>query len=252
MKKVILILLRHGESLWNQENRFTGWVDIDLSEKGKAEAKQAGELIAKEGLLFNVAYTSYLKRAWKTLQITLEETNRFWVPVYPAWELNERHYGALAGLNKKDTAEKYGEEQVKIWRRSYATLPPLLDEGDKKNPAEDIRYTKLLQQQKPRGESLALTVSRVSKYFDEVLTPSLQAGNLPLVTAHGNSLRAMVKYLENMSEAEVLELNIPTGIPLVYELEFKNNRYIPISKRYLGSADDVAARLNAVANQGKK
>jgi len=247
-----MILLRHGESQWNQENRFTGWVDVDLSEKGIKEAKQAGALIAKEGLEFNKAYTSYLLRAWKTLYIALEVSKRFWLPIHPAWELNERHYGALAGLNKKDTADKYGEEQVKIWRRSYATLPPLLEDDDPNNPAEDIRYQYLTKTQRPKGESLALTVDRVAKYFQEVLQPSLLAGNLPLISAHGNSLRAMVKYLEDMSEADVLELNIPTGVPLIYELEFKDNRYYPISKRYLGDSTEVEARLNAVANQGKK
>lgn len=252
MNKVTLVCVRHGESQWNQENRFTGWVDVDLSEKGVEEAKQAGELIAKEGIKFNIAYTSYQKRAWKTLNYILEKTGRYYVPVCPAWQLNERHYGALAGLNKKDTAEKYGEEQVKIWRRSYATLPPLLDEGDPQNPANEPKYAHLSNGQRPRGESLALTVERVAKYFEEVLVPSLQAGNLPLVAAHGNSLRAMVKYLENMSEEAVLELNIPTGVPLVYELELKNGKYQPISKRYLGDSSEVAARLNAVANQGKK
>ncbi len=243
-----IVFLRHGESQWNKENRFTGWTDVPLSEKGTAEARSAGQAMKREGCSFDIAFTSVLKRAIKTLWLALEEMDEMWVPTMVSWRLNERHYGALQGLNKAETAEKYGDEQVKIWRRSYDVRPPLLEKDDPRYPARDPRYRGLLPDEIPAGECLADTVERVVPYWKGVVVPEIQAGKRAIVAAHGNSLRALVKYLDNVSEKDILELNIPTGIPLVYELDREMR---PIKHYYLGDADAVAAAAAAVANQGK-
>lgn len=243
-----IVLLRHGESEWNKENRFTGWTDVPLSEKGLLEAQSAGKVLKEKGFVFDKAYTSVLKRAIKTLWSVLEEMDLMWIPVENSWKLNERHYGALQGLNKAETAARYGDEQVKIWRRSYETRPPLLEKSDKRYPGNDPRYAGLEEKEIPLGECLADTVARVIPYWERHIAPQIKAGRNLIIVAHGNSIRAMVKYLDNVSDKEILELNIPTGIPLVYELDKELN---PIRHYYLGNADTIAAAEAAVANQGK-
>lgn len=244
-----LVLLRHGESVWNKENLFTGWTDVDLSDKGREEARSAGRLMRDEGLDFDVCYTSFLKRAIHTLNLALEEMDREWLPVTKAWQLNERHYGALQGLNKADTAAKYGEEQVKIWRRSYATPPPELSVDDERNPANQEMFRTVPRECLPLTESLKETVARAVPYFDEEIKPRMLAGERVLIAAHGNSLRALVKVFDGLSEDEIVGVNIPTGVPLVYEFDRDFN---VVSKRYLGDQDAVNAKMAAVANQGKK
>ncbi len=226
-----LVIIRHGESEWNSLNLFTGWTDVDLSEKGRAEAELAGKMLKEEGFDFDVCYTSYLKRAIHTLDIVLDEMDLEWLPVTKAWQLNERHYGALQGLNKKETAEKYGEEQVKIWRRSYDVPPPALDPDDDRNPAKQEQYKDVPAENLPLTECLKDTVARVVPYFDDVIKPRMLAGDKVIIVAHGNSLRALVKYLEDISDKDIPEVEIPNGIPLVYELDRDFN---VISKRYLG------------------
>jgi 2,3-bisphosphoglycerate-dependent phosphoglycerate mutase len=243
-----LVLLRHGESIWNQENRFTGWTDVDLNEKGRAEALEAGRLMAAEKFEFDVAHTSVLKRAIRTLWIAMDEMDLLWVPVHRSWRLNERHYGALQGLNKAETAAQHGEAQVKIWRRSYDIPPPALEADDPRHPANDRRYASLLPSELPLTESLKDTVARFLPYWHDVISPDIKAGRKVLIAAHGNSLRALVKYLDNVSEQDILELNIPTGIPLVYLL---NEDLKPLQKYYLGNQEAVQAKMAAVANQGK-
>jgi 2,3-bisphosphoglycerate-dependent phosphoglycerate mutase len=242
-----LVLLRHGESSWNKENRFTGWTDVDLSDKGREEAMEAGQVLKREGFLFDLAYTSVLKRAIRTLWLALDELDLMWIPVENSWRLNERHYGALQGLNKAETAEKYGEEQVHIWRRSYDVLPPLLEEGDERHPALDPRYSGIPSL--PRGEALKQTVERMLPYWRETIAPQVRAGKKVLIAAHGNSLRALVQHLDKLSEAEIMELNIPTGMPLVYELD---EGLKPLRRYYLGDPEKVKAATDAVAKQGKK
>lgn len=243
-----IVLIRHGESQWNKENRFTGWTDVELSEKGNQEAIAAGKLLKEEGFVFDKAYTSVLKRAIKTLWHTLEGLDLMWIPVERAWQLNERHYGALQGLNKAETAQKYGDEQVLIWRRSYDTPPPALEESDERFPGNDPRYANLSPEDLPLTECLKDTVARVIPYWNEKILPDIKAGKRIIIAAHGNSLRALVKYLDNISDAEILKLNIPTGIPLVYELDKDMN---VISSKYLGNQDEIAKAQAAVANQGK-
>ena len=243
-----LVLIRHGESTWNKENRFTGWTDVDLSEKGLAEAKEGGQLLKKEGYVFDIAFTSVLKRAIRTLWIVLDQMDLMWIPVLRDWRLNERHYGSLQGLNKSETAAKYGEDQVKIWRRSYDVPPPPLEESDPRNPAKDLRYQAFRKSDLPLTECLKDTVARVLPFWHDVVSPMIRAGKKVLIAAHGNSLRALVKYLDNISEKEILGMNIPTGIPLVYELD-KDLR--PIKHYYLGDPEKVKAAMDAVANQGK-
>jgi 2,3-bisphosphoglycerate-dependent phosphoglycerate mutase len=243
-----LVLLRHGESEWNKENRFTGWTDVDLSEKGIAEAHEAGRLLRDGGYVFDLAYTSVLKRAIRTLWITLDELDLMWIPVIRDWRLNERHYGALQGLNKAETAALHGEEQVKLWRRSYSIPPPALDEADPRFPGHDPRYRNLAREQLPRTESLELTVRRFLPCWHERIAPDLKAGQRLLIVAHGNSLRALVKYLDEISDEEIVSLNIPTGVPLVYELD---PQLKPIRHYYLGDPEAVQAKMQAVANQGK-
>lgn len=243
-----IVLLRHGESEWNKENRFTGWTDVPLSEKGLLEAQSAGKVLKENGFVFDKAYTSVLKRAIKTLWCVLEEMDLMWIPVENSWKLNERHYGGLQGLNKSETAAKYGDEQVKIWRRSYGTRPPLLEKTDERYPGKDPRYAGLAEDELPAGECLADTVARVVPYWEEAIAPDIRAGKRLVIAAHGNSLRALVKYLDGISEKEILELNIPTGIPLVYELD---EELKPIKHYYLGDEKAIAAAQAAVANQGK-
>jgi len=243
-----LVLVRHGQSTWNLENRFTGWTDVGLTAQGEAEAHEAGRLLREGGHAFDVAYTSVLKRAIKTLWIAQEEMGLEWLPVIRAWQLNERHYGALQGLNKAEMAEKFGEAQVKIWRRSYDTPPPALELTDERHPKFDSRYAGLTAEELPATESLKITLERVLPYWDATLAPAIQSGRRVLIVAHGNSIRALVKYLDNISDGEITELNIPTGIPLVYELDANLN---PIKHYYLGDAEAVAKAAAAVANQGK-
>ncbi|MFO7524068.1 MAG: 2,3-diphosphoglycerate-dependent phosphoglycerate mutase [Ignavibacteriaceae bacterium] len=243
-----VVLLRHGESTWNKENRFTGWTDVDLSEKGLHEAKTAGKTLKAEEFKFDLAYTSVLKRAIRTLWITLDEMDLMWIPVIRNWRLNERHYGALQGLNKAETAKKYGDEQVKIWRRSYDIQPPALDKNDERYPGFDLRYKDLTDLELPLTECLKDTVARFVPYWENTIAPSVKAGKKVLITAHGNSLRALVKYLDNIPENEIVELNIPTGIPLVYELD---EDLKSIKSYYLGDQEEIAKAAAAVANQGK-
>lgn len=243
-----IVLLRHGESIWNKENRFTGWTDVDLSEKGKEEAKKAGQLLKSEGYNFDIAYTSVLKRAIRTLWIVLDEMDLMWIPVIRHWRLNERHYGALQGLNKAETAKKYGEEQVKIWRRSYDIQPPALEKSDPRYPGHDPRYKELSEAELPLTECLKDTVARFVPYWESTIAPMVKSGKRVLITAHGNSLRALVKYLDNVSDEEIVELNIPTGIPLVYELD---ENLKPIKHYYLGNPEEVEKAAQAVASQGK-
>jgi len=241
------VLLRHGESVWNKENLFTGWTDVDLSEKGVAEAREAGRILKEQGFTFDLAYTSVLKRAIHTLWIALEEMGLEWIPVTNAWQLNERHYGALQGLNKSEMAVKFGEAQVKIWRRSYDVPPPALEWGDVRHPHFDPRYAGLSRDELPGCESLKLTLERVLPFWHSTLAPTIKSGKRVLIAAHGNSLRAMVKYLDNISEQEIVELNIPTGIPLVYELDADLR---PLKSYYLADEAAVKAAAEAVAKQG--
>ena len=243
-----LVLVRHGQSTWNLENRFTGWTDVGLTEQGISEAHEAGRLLREEGYTFDVAYTSVLKRAIKTLWIVLEEMELEWIPVYRAWQLNERHYGALQGLNKSEMAAKFGDEQVHIWRRSYDVPPPALEPTDERHPKFDPRYALLTSDELPATESLKITLERVLPYWHSTLAPAIKSGQRLLVVAHGNSLRAMVKYLDHVSEEEIPGLNIPTGVPLVYELD---DDLKPITHYYLGDPEAVAKAAAAVANQGK-
>jgi 2,3-bisphosphoglycerate-dependent phosphoglycerate mutase len=247
MKK--LVLLRHGESTWNKENRFTGWTDVDLSEKGVREAVEAGRIMRQEGFVFDVAYTSVLKRAIKTLWLALEEMDLMWIPVYRSWRLNERHYGALQGLNKAETAERHGLDQVKIWRRSYDIQPPSLTPDDQRYPGKDPRYADLSPDELPFTECLKDTVERFLPYWHETIAPAVKEGKRVLISAHGNSLRALVKYLDKISDDKILGLNIPTGIPLVYELE---DDLTPIRNYYLGDPEAVKRATEAVAGQLKK
>jgi 2,3-bisphosphoglycerate-dependent phosphoglycerate mutase len=243
-----LVLLRHGQSTWNLENRFTGWTDVGLTEQGQAEAVAAGRLLKEGEYVFDIAYTSVLRRAIQTLWAVLVEMQLEWIPVVNAWELNERHYGALQGLNKAETAQKFGEAQVKLWRRSYDVPPPALEPADERHPRFDPRYAALLPAQLPATESLKITLERVLPYWHSTLAPMIKSGRRVLIAAHGNSLRAMVKYLDDISDAEIPELNIPTGIPLVYEL---NDSMRPLRHYYLGDAEAVAKAAALVANQGK-
>ncbi len=243
-----LVLLRHGESTWNKENRFTGWHDVDLSEQGREEAREAGRLMAEEKFEFDVAYTSVLKRAIRTLWIALDAMDMMWIPVHRSWRLNERHYGALQGLNKAETSAEHGEDQVLIWRRSYDIPPPALTEEDPRHPSHDRRYAALTPKQLPLTESLKDTVARFLPYWHDTIAPDIKAGKRVLITAHGNSLRALVKYLDNVSEPEIVKLNIPTGIPLVYQL---NDELKPLRKFYLGDPAAAAQKAAAVANQAK-
>ena len=243
-----LVLVRHGQSTWNLENRFTGWTDVGLTEQGREEALASGKLLKKEGYVFDIAFTSVLRRAIQTLWIMLQELNLEWIPVTNAWQLNERHYGALQGLNKSETAEKFGEAQVKLWRRSYDVPPPALEWTDERHPRFDPRYASLTPEQLPATESLKITLERVLPYWHSILAPTIKTGKRVLISAHGNSLRAMVKYLDNISDEEITELNIPTGVPLVYELD---DDLQPITHYYLGNAEEVARKAAAVASQGK-
>jgi 2,3-bisphosphoglycerate-dependent phosphoglycerate mutase len=242
-----LVLLRHGQSSWNLENRFTGWTDVDLSEQGEREAHMAGHVLQEEGFTFDIAYTSVLKRAIRTLWITLDEMDLMWIPVYRAWQLNERHYGALQGLNKAETAAQFGDAQVKIWRRSYDIPPPPLDLDDPRYPGFERRYASLTAAELPRTESLKDTLARVLPYWHQTIVPSVQSGQRVLIAAHGNSLRALVKYLDGLTEEEVIELNIPTGFPLVYELD---DDLKAVTHYYLGDAAAAQAAADAVAKQG--
>ena len=242
-----LVLLRHGESTWNKENRFTGWTDVDLSETGLDEAHEAGRLLRAEGYQFDVAFTSVLRRAIRTLWIALDEMDQMWIPVINSWRLNERHYGALQGLNKAEMAVKFGEEQVKIWRRSYDVPPPALEVDDERFPGRDPRYRDLADADVPRCESLKDTVARFLPFWESDIAPALGEGKTVLVAAHGNSLRALVKYLDGISDAAIVGLNIPTGVPLAYDLD---EALRPRSSRYLGDPDRVAAAAAAVAAQG--
>ena len=244
-----LVLLRHGESDWNRENRFTGWTDVDLSEKGIAEAQQGAKLLGEAGFTFDIAFTSVLKRAIRTLWIVQDELDLMWIPVENSWRLNERHYGALQGLNKAETATKFGEEQVLVWRRSYDVPPPALEPDDPRFPGHDPRYRDLGPDELPRTESLKLTGARFLPYWHERIVPALRDGKRVLIAAHGNSLRALVKHLDHVSDQEIVGLNIPTGVPLVYEL---NENLEAVSHRYLGDQAAVDAAMAAVANQGKK
>ena len=243
-----IVLIRHGESSWNLENRFTGWTDVDLTDTGIAQAKKAGQLLKAEGYEFDVAYTSMLKRATRTLWHTLDEMDRTWLPVVHSWRLNERHYGALQGLNKADMAKQYGEAQVLIWRRSYDTPPPALEATDPRSERGDIRYAKLKPSDIPLTECLKDTVERVMPFWNEAMAPAIKAGKRIVLAAHGNSIRALIKYLDGISETDIVGLNIPNGIPLVYELDANLK---PIRHYYLGDADAAAKAAAAVANQGK-
>lgn len=243
-----LVLLRHGESVWNKENLFTGWTDVDLSEKGRQEAQEAGQILKQQGYSFDVAYTSVLKRAIRTLWMTLDEMDLMWIPVIRDWRLNERHYGALQGLNKAQTAAKYGEAQVKIWRRSYDTRPPTLEESDPRYPGHDPRYKNLSKNQLPLTECLKDTVARFLPCWNGIIAPEMRSGRRVLITAHGNSLRALIKCLDNVSDAEITELNVPTGMPLVYELDAALK---PLNRYYLGDPAKVKEATEAVAKQGK-
>lgn len=243
-----LVLIRHGQSTWNLENRFTGWTDVDLSEQGRVEAQSAGKVLRDEGYEFDLVYTSVLKRAIRTMWIVLDELDQMWLPVIRHWRLNERHYGALQGLNKAETAARHGEEQVKIWRRSYDIPPPPLDADDERNPARDRRYADLRPEEIPLTESLKDTVARFVPYWENTIAPQVAAGKRVLIVAHGNSLRALVKYLDNISDEDIIGLNIPTGIPLVYELDADLK---PLGHRYLGDPEAIRKAEEAVANQGR-
>ena len=243
-----LVLLRHGESTWNKENRFTGWTDVDLSEKGIEEANSAGKMLKAEGYTFDLAYTSVLKRAIRTLWLALDEMDMLWLPVEKTWRLNERHYGALQGLNKAEMAEKFGEEQVRLWRRSYDVRPPALEKTDERFPGFDPRYKDVAEDDLPVCECLKDTVERFLPFWHETVAPTLKSGKKVIIAAHGNSLRALVKYLDQIPDDDIVGLNIPTGVPLVYELDDDLN---PITHYYLGDEEAVKKAMEAVANQGK-
>lgn len=244
-----IVLIRHGESEWNKANLFTGWTDVDLSDAGREEAKNGGRLLKEEGISFDICFTSVLKRAIHTANLVLDEMDEIYIPQIKSWKLNERHYGALQGLNKSETAEKYGEDQVKIWRRSFDVCPPALDESDDRNPANQPQYKDVNKYFLPLTESLAITIDRVIPYYLETIVPEIRAGKSVLIAAHGNSLRALVKYLDDISDEDILGLNIPTGTPLVYEL---GDDFKAISHRYLGDQSAIEAKMKAVANQGAK
>lgn len=243
-----LVLLRHGESQWNKENRFTGWTDVDLSPKGIQEASESGQLLKKEGFTFDIAYTSLQKRAIRTLWLALDSMDLLWIPVEKTWRLNERHYGSLQGLNKSETAAKFGEEQVKIWRRSYDIPPPPLDPSDERSPMKDPRYQSLHPKELPLTECLKDTVARVLPFWEKTIAPVIRSGKRAIIAAHGNSLRALVKYLDHISDQDIISLNIPTGIPLVYEL---NDSIQPVRHYYLGDPERIKQAMEAVASQGK-
>lgn len=243
-----IVFMRHGESVWNRENRFTGWADVDLTDKGIAEAREAGRLLKEAGFTFDLTYTSVLRRAIRTLWLTLDEMDMMWLPTVHSWRLNERHYGALQGLNKAETAAKYGDEQVLVWRRSYDTPPMALDPSDERTSYNDPRYAKLKREEIPLTECLKDTVARVLPVWNESIAPAIRSGKQILVSAHGNSLRALIKYLDGISDADIVGLNIPNGQPLVYELDADLK---PIRSYYLGDADAIAAAMQAVASQGK-
>jgi 2,3-bisphosphoglycerate-dependent phosphoglycerate mutase len=243
-----VVLLRHGESVWNKENRFTGWTDVDLSEKGMKEARKAGEVLKKEGFVFDMAFTSVLKRAIRTLWIVLDEMDLMWIPVQRSWRLNERHYGALQGLNKSETASKFGESQVLTWRRSYDVPPPALKGDDPRSPTQDPRYKGLDPKDVPLTECLKDTVARFMPYWHETIAPEIKKGKRLLIAAHGNSLRALVKYLDNVSDNDIVAMNIPTGIPLVYELDADLK---PLRHGYLGDPEEIKKAMETVAAQGK-
>jgi 2,3-bisphosphoglycerate-dependent phosphoglycerate mutase len=243
-----LVLLRHGESTWNKENRFTGWTDVDLSEKGVQEAHRSGQLLKQDGFIFDVSFTSVLKRAIRTLWIVLDEMDSMWIPIHHSWRLNERHYGALQGLNKAETAAKYGDEQVLLWRRSYDVRPPVLEESDKRWPGHDPRYAGLSGDELPKTESLKDTVARFLPYWHENISPVVKSGRRVIIAAHGNSLRALVKYLDDISEEDIVGLNIPTGVPLIYELDTSLK---PLRHYYLGDQEEIKKAMDAVAGQGK-
>lgn len=243
-----LVLLRHGESEWNRENRFTGWHDVNLTEQGEGEARAAGRLLKEEGFAFDVAFTSVLKRAIRTLWLALDELDQVWIPVHREWRLNERHYGALQGLNKAETAAKHGDEQVLVWRRSYDVPPPPLEPSDERHPGRDRRYAGLSSEDLPLTECLKDTVARFLPLWNDVVAPRVKAGENVLIAAHGNSLRALVKYLDDVSEEDIIGMNIPTGMPLLYELD---ENLKPLDRRYLGDPEAVAKAMEAVANQGK-
>lgn len=247
MKKIVL--LRHGESAWNKENRFTGWTDVDLTEKGIEEARKAGDLLRKEGFVFDKAYTSYLKRAVKTLNNVLDRMDQDWIPVEKSWRLNEKHYGDLQGLNKSETAEKYGDEQVHIWRRSYDVAPHALGEDDPRNPRFELRYKNVPDKELPRTESLKDTVERILPYWKEVIFPSLKTSDQILVTAHGNSLRGIIKYVRDIADEDIVHLNLPTAVP--YVLEFDDDGIL-VKDYFLGDPEEIKKLMEAVANQGKK
>ncbi len=243
-----VVLLRHGESEWNKENRFTGWTDVDLTEKGMDEARKAGRVLKENGFKFDIAFVSVLKRALRTLWLSLEEMDQLWIPWEKSWRLNERHYGGLQGLNKAETAAKHGEEQVLIWRRSYDIAPPPLDKTDDRYPGKLRMYSDVDPKDLPLTESLKDTVARFLPYWHDTIAPTIKSGKRVIIAAHGNSLRALVKYLDAMSEEEILKLNIPTGMPLVYELD---NDLKPVKHYYLGDAEEVKKAMESVANQGK-
>jgi 2,3-bisphosphoglycerate-dependent phosphoglycerate mutase len=243
-----IVFMRHGESLWNRENRFTGWADIDLTEKGMAEAREAGRVLKENGFTFDLTYTSVLRRAIRTLWLTLDEMDLMWLPTIHSWRLNERHYGALQGLNKAETAARYGDEQVLVWRRSYDTPPMALDPSDERTSFNDPRYAKLKREEIPLAECLKDTVARVLPIWNESIAPAIRAGKRILISAHGNSLRALIKYLDNMSDTDIVGLNIPNGQPLVYELDADLK---PIKSYYLANAGAIEAAMRAVARQGR-
>ena len=244
-----LVLLRHGESEWNKLNLFTGWTDVELSDKGREEAKAAGQVLMAEGYDFDICFTSYLKRAIHTLNIALDEMDRAWLPVIKDWRLNERHYGALQGLNKAETAEKYGEDQVKVWRRSFDIKPPVLDKNDERSATKQAMYRCVDPALLPDNESLETTIERVVPYYESVIKPEMAAGKRVIIAAHGNSLRALVKYFDDISKEDIIGVNIPTGVPLVYEFDDDSKA---VNHYYLGDQEAIAAKMQAVANQGKK
>lgn len=243
-----LVLIRHGESLWNQENRFTGWQDVDLSEKGRAEAQKGGKALREKGFTFDVAYTSVLKRAINTLNIVLGELDQVWLPVHKDWRLNERHYGSLQGLNKSETAAKHGEDQVKIWRRSYDTPPPAMDVDDPRHPSHDPRYKGIDPRHLPSNESLKDTAARFLPLWNDTIAPKIRSGENVLIVAHGNSLRALMQHLEGMTPDQIMGVNLPTGIPMMYELD--ENLKVK-NREFIGDPDEVKAAIEAVASQGK-
>ena len=243
-----VVLLRHGESVWNLENRFSGWTDVDLTDTGREEAARSGKLLMDEGFTFDAAYTSVLKRAVRTLWIVLDEMDLMWIPVVRSWRLNERHYGALQGLNKAETAAEHGEEQVQVWRRSFDVPPPALEPADPRHPRNDPRYASLTPDELPLTESLEQTIARFVPYWSGTIAPEIAAGKRVLIAAHGNSLRALVKHLDNVSDEEIVDLNIPTGVPLVYDLD---DDLRPVGHRYLGDAEEIERAMAQVASQGR-